>query len=575
MSRTINFLKVLVLFLLILSFSLAANTVNAANAGSGGVDSIHINQVGYRPEMTKIVIVNSPEQEVSSFQIIDVSTGETVYTSELTGPKFDDATGDTVYQGDFSELEEEGQYLIRVDELGESFQFNISDNVYEELRRGLLKAFYYQRCGDELLPEYAGEWAQGPCHLDDAYLWTDQDQYIDTTGGWHDAGDYGKYSGPGANAVAHLLLSYELYPEVFTDQLGINESGDQVPDVLNEARFKLEWLLKMQNSEGGVYHKVTTRNFAGMIKAEDSNAKRYVLPVSSSATGSFAAVMAMASRVYQPFDEDFSKEMLEAAEKSWEWLENHPNAKHFKNPQGVNTGEYGDWNDRDERYWAAVELYRLSGEDKYHEPLEQYMKYGGISLTDLGWQNLGGFGTISYLMMDEELRIEETYDELKDELLTTADRLVRNSGYDGYRLAMNNSDYYWGSNGGLMNKAAILIIANELEENQDYIDLAASHFHYLLGKNALSQSYVTGYGDKPIMNPHHRPSEAFDVGVPVPGLVAGGPNKNFQDNTIKAYVSSDTPPARVFVDKMGSYSTNEITIYWNSPAVFVSTYFAR
>jgi len=509
--------------------------------------------------------------------LIRYSDGEIVFEGNTSTEAINDAsTGDTVFFADFSEFQEQGRYFLSVEGVGRSHDFLIDTYVYRDLTDALLKFMYFQRCGVELLPTHAGAWARQACHLNDGYVLAETEYFKETIGGWHDAGDFGKYTVPKAVTLAGLLMAYEFFPSAFEHDLNIPESGNNIPDILDESMFALDWLLKMQDEQtGGVHHKLSTKNFPGFIMPHADHARRYITPVSPTATGTFAAIMALASRIYADIDNEFAKEALKAAESAWQWLVSNPDAPNYVNPPGVNTGEYGDWNNADERYWAAVELYRTTGESKYHEFVLANHNTGNFEKFELGWQSVAGFGSISYLFMDDTKQNEGLSLQLKNELILDAEHFVRMSGFNGYRISLSQDDYFWGSNMLVMNRAIHLIVAYLLKPNDEFAQTAHDHLHYLLGRNALSQSFVTGFGGNPIMNPHHRPSGADTVKDPVPGMVAGGPNSRLQDPTAQQMLTVGMPPARAFVDHEGSWSTNEVTTYWNSPAVFVSAFFSK
>ncbi len=549
-----------------------------------GQGMIHINQVGYVPGATKVAIINSQRFEFQQFHVIRTDIDEIVYTGQVTGkqgaddattaPILDSSSGDFVYRADFSAWTEPGTYVIEVPAYGRSHPFVIGDQVYTDVKQALLKNLYYQRCGMELVEAHAGVYTHAQCHQELARLYDQPDVAIDVTGGWHDAGDYGRYVAPGANAAAALLLAYERFPDRFQDTINIPESGNGVPDLLNEVRYELEWLLRMQDTDsGGAYHKVTGRSFEGFIMPEYDHNELVVLPVSPTATGDLAAVMAMASRIYNAYDHGFSIRALAAAEQAWAWLLANPDAAGYRNPPDIVTGEYGDSNSLDERFWAAVELYKTTGKTIYHEYVKE--NYNKVNKLGLGWTDMSGFGTLSYLFMNDAQQDAEAYAALKAALLKEADQMVDRASRDGYLIPMSSADYGWGSNMNVMNKAVLLIAAYELQANEPYIETAESLFHYLLGRNALDKSYVSGFGSNPMMHPHHRPSGADGIVEPIPGLVSGGPNRSIQDPTAEEFLSENKFPARGYIDHEGSWSTNETTIYWNAPAVFVAGYLDR
>ncbi|MBQ4899142.1 glycoside hydrolase family 9 protein [Paenibacillus sp. Marseille-P2973] len=530
-----------------------------------------VDQIGYPLNAKKSVISAGKS---GTFEVIHSVTGKPVFQGE-TGPlQPDEAAGTAVCSGDFSALAEPGSYYVSLgDEI--SAPFVIADNPYKELHQGLLKAFYLFRCGCDLSEEYAGPWSHAACHLADGTVYDDPEVKLNSTGGWHDAGDYGQYTGPGAKAVADLLLAFELNPQAFRSPLPIPETDGITPDVLHECRYELEWLFKMQDDRtGGAFHKLTTKQFPALnVMPEDDLADLYFLPVSATATGCLAGVMAMASRVYRPFDEVFADRCLEAAKRAWQWLLDHPEVPGFKNPQDIGTGEYGDEQDLDERYWAAAELFRTTGDETYHTHFkalaaQQFPKY------ELGWADMGGYGTFAYLLQDSAKGDNALLNWLKDGLLEEADKLAAISTADGYGISLTSADYIWGSNMVVMNRAMLLLIAYHLSGNDKYEAMALDHIHYLMGRNPLDISYVTGYGDRPVMHPHHRPSVGDSVAAPVPGLVAGGPNRGLNDDCMMEHLQGKAP-AECFIDDELSYAGNEVTIYWNSPAVFVVSHFVK
>ncbi|WP_410771677.1 glycoside hydrolase family 9 protein [Fontibacillus sp. BL9] len=533
--------------------------------------SLSVNQVGYPLHGEKCVISAGKE---GTFEVINSDTGEVAYRGETGHSQFDESAGTELCAGDFSALTAPGSYYVRLGD-AVSAPFQLSDNPYAELHRGLLKAFYLFRCGCDLDETYAGPWKHKACHLADGTVYDDPGQKLDSTGGWHDAGDYGQYTVPGAKAVADLLLAYEFYPRTFASQLPIPESDGVMPDVLHECRYELEWLFKMQDDKtGGAFHKLTTKQFPDLnVMPEDDLADLYFLPVSATATGCFAGVMAMASRVYRQFDGSFADRCLKAAKAAWQWLLDHPETPGFKNPQDVSTGEYGDGQDLDERYWAAAELFRTTGDESYHLQFkalaaQQFPKY------ELGWADMGAYGSIAYLIGDSAMSDQTLYSQLKEGLLAEAYKLVAISSADGYGISLTPADYIWGSNMVVMNRAMLLLIAFRLTGNTQFEDIAIHHVHYLMGRNPLDLSYVTGFGDRPVMHPHHRPSVGDNVAAPVPGLVAGGPNRGLNDDCMMEHLQGKAP-AQCFIDDELSYAGNEVTIYWNSPAVFVVSHFVK
>ena len=461
-------------------------------------------------------------------------------------------------------------------------------------------------CGMELTEEYAGPYVHKACHTGKAQLWEDPATELEATGGWHDAGDYGRYITAGACALAHLLYAYRMYPESSEKSVNIPESGNGVPDVLNECRYELEWFLKMQRADGGVYHKLTTAHHAPFVMPEEDVAQLYVLPVSSMATADFAAVCALAAGIYCDFDKEFSGRLGKAAKKAYQWLKANPEFLGFRNPEGCGTGEYGEWSDFSNRFWAAAELYSLTGEKKYHEDLEGLFSEGKFPLMALGYAEVGGFGVLAYLL-SKQGKSWDLMSRFFGEIVKNAAQRVRISEECGYGVSMLEWEYGWGSNMGVMQQGMLFAIADYFglgakvkaaaktiglppkwrrpdepespceqgpreERGWSMRDHAAAQLDYLLGCNALGVSYVTGNGENAYNYPHLRPAQADGIEASMPGMVSGGPNRHRQDHKAMEVIPEGMPAMKCFADEYESYSLNEITIYWNSPAVFTLAY---
>lgn len=542
-----------------------------ATTGSA-VRSITVNQVGYPIDAAKVAYFTNASG--GTFEVIDVNKDAIVYRGEVGDAAQDAASGASVAAGDFSDIEAPGTYQIKYQDQ-RSAPFQISELPYQELHRGLVKAFYFYRCGTELTEEFAGPFTHKACHTSEGIVHGDPSRRRDGNGGWHDAGDYGKYTGPGAKAVADLLLAYEFYPEAFRQTIPLPETDGVMPDVLHECKWELDWLFKMQDDHGGCFHKLTTLRFPGYVMPEDDTADLYFMPVSATATGDFAGVMAMAARIYKPFDEAYAARCLEAARRAWEWLAANPDVPGFKNPSDVFTGEYGDKVDTDERYWAAAELYRTTGEASYHEAFKKLAAKEFPKYT-LGWADMGGYGTIAYLFGGADKAETELYEKLVDGLRKEADALIDLCMNDGYSVALKQSDYIWGSNMVLMNNAMLLLVAYQMFEDEVLEAAALEQVHYMMGRNVLDISYVTGFGDRAYNDPHYRPGVADGIDQAVPGFVAGGPNTGLQDDAMREHLAGKgLAPAACYVDHMDSYAGNEVTIYWNSPAVFALSHWVK
>lgn len=516
---------------------------------------ININQLGYKTDSKKVAVIRGEAGATAS--VVNADSGEAVYTGNVSAAIDNKSAKETNYQFDFSSVTTPGKYYIECDGIEDtSYTFEISDNPYGNLLDDSIRMLYLQRCGTEIVDEKFGHKA---CHTSTATIYG-TNETIDVSGGWHDAGDYGRYVVAAAKAVADILYAYQADPTAYSDNIGIPESGNGTADVLDEVRYELEWMLKMQAADGGVYHKVSCDTFPGYVMPEKETRPLIVMPKSTTATADFAASMAMAYEFYKDVDASFAEKCLDAAKKAYEWAKANPSVT-YTNPADVVTGEYGDRNPKDELYWAAAQMYRATGEASYladAEAVSDKLKAG------LDWSTVGDYGNIALLTMDGIDKESSAYTKAKSLVISQADGLAEIAAEQAYGVAAES--YHWGSNMTIANYGIILAQAYKLTGEQKYLDAAQGQLDYLLGVNPLGTCFVTGYGTATPVAPHHRPSMA--VGAPMKGMLVGGVNQNLEDNAALAYCA-DAAPAKCWVDNAESYSTNEITIYWNSPLTYL------
>jgi endoglucanase len=527
---------------------------------------IQVNQLGYRPDDSKVAVFRGEDID-TSFAVVDTTSGETVFEGTLEAAQTNKNTRENESQADFSALTTPGTYKVVGEKCGESYEFEIGEDVYDEAFDAVVKMLYLQRCGEELPEEYAGDYAHAVCHDSGAVISeSTSGATIDVSGGWHDAGDYGRYVVSGAKAVADIMLAYESNPDAFSDAAGIPESGNGTPDILDEAKYELDWLLKMQDSAtGGVYHKVTCANFPETVMPEDETDQLIVSPISNCATGDFAAVMAMAARVYQDIDSKYADTCLAAAQKAVAYLEKNENGTGFVNPEDIVTGEYGDTDDSDERFWAYAELFKTTGNVDYEKTLaaaEVPIMHDG-----LGWQNVSTYGGYAYLTSDYT---NKTYAEtVREKMQTAVEKVAKSAAEDTYQCSLKKQ-YPWGSNMSIANNGVLLLMFDEINGTTQYENLAKAQMDYLLGNNANSYCFVTGFGSLSPQQPHHRPSQVVDKAMA--GMLVGGADSSLEDPYAQATLSG-TAPAKCYVDNVQSYSCNEVTVYWNSPLIYLMSAF--
>jgi endoglucanase len=462
-------------------------------------------------------------------------------------------------------------------------KFRIARNVYYAPFFDALRSYTLGRSGIAIDDPITGlKHAAG--HLQDAEAQLDIDHphapagtKIDVSGGWYDAGDFGKYVTPGAVTVAQLLLAYELHPEKFTvGQLkfpaGFESDMPGLPDALAEAKYELDWLLKMQRPDGAVYHKVSGLAWPGMIRPEEDTQPRYVFGMSTYGTGMFAGATAMAARIYQPFDADYAGRLLEAAERAWRFLEANPQPVFQTSERQDNgSGPYDKYTDEDDRLWAAAELLKTTGDPRY-------AAYIGEKLSNpltrdpiiIGWGSSLSLGQFAYATA--EAADPALKEAVKQKLVKAADDIVGRIGRDGYRYSLTSNEYSWASAKNGMAKAQLLLLANELEPKEAYVHGALDQLHYTLGRNAVGTTYLTGSGTEMPDHPHNR--MIVSTGTYIPGLLVGGPNKFGGDPELdKLLERTSPPPAKAYLDLTGSWASNEYAIDYNAPLVFVLTWF--
>lgn len=538
---------------------------------------IFINQEGYKTDLPKIFYTNFV---ANNFDVVEVETGSTFFSTNLQLINSNDpATGMTIRKGDFSSLNRNGNYFIRLNTNDTSYHFSINGNVFDNLYSKSLKSFYFQRCGSQLFFTHAGQYQRNTCHTGDAFFHssTGQSGFKFSRGGWHDAGDYGKYIVNAGISVATLLMAYEYFPSYFNnDDLNIPESNNGIPDILDEAKYEVQWFLTMQDSDGAVYFKVTKEQFEPFVMPSQDSGMRYIYQKSTTATGDFIAVLARFYRVYKSYDSAFANTCLNAAINGWNWLSNQisivpPGG--FHNPPGTSTGEYGDNNDYDERLWAAAELFEATGDQSYKDYYEFNYNTAGLFNSTMGWQNVRTLAHITYLFSNQTNANSTIKSELRTSLNSYCLTLLNKVNTNGFGVSINPGEYFWGSNSQVLNNAVLFILSHTKNNNPDFLSAALTQMNYSVGSNAHNISFVTGCGKTYPMHPHHRPSEVDGIVEPIPGLIVGGPNQYLNDPVLQQHFNQNTPPALCYIDDVGSYASNEVAINWNAPLVFVSGYF--
>ncbi|MGV3557882.1 glycoside hydrolase family 9 protein [Larkinella arboricola] len=551
--------------------------------------TIRLNQIGFYPNAAKIAIVVG--DAAGEFQVTTPDLKKVVFTGTLSAARQNVISGKTARTADFSGLKTAGTFVVVVPGVGHSYPFEIKNDVHRAVAIGSLKGFYYQRISIDLPPRYAGAWSRPAGHVqEDTHVLVhpsavspgrSEGTVLSSPRGWYDAGDYNKYIVNSGITVGTLLSLYEDFPQ-FCQQFEINipESGNKIPDLLDESLWNLRWMLTMQDpADGGVYHKLTNPRFDGMIMPDKANKERYVVQKSVTAALDFAAVMAQAGRIFKPFSRELpglADSCVTAAVRAWEWARKNPNQLYRQNEinkkfdPDVLSGEYGDRDASDEWIWAAAELYVTTRDDAYYKAVNLFPDEK-MPLPSWAQVRLLGYYTLARFEKNLSPLARKDLPKLKKQLIGFADGLIQDVDKQAYQTVMGKSaqDYIWGSSAVAANQGVALIQAYRLTSDKKYLRNALTNFDYLLGRNATGYCFVTGFGDKQVMNPHHRPSVADGIEAPVPGLLSGGPNGNApKQDKCAGYTASSAD--EMFIDSSCSYASNEIAINWNAPLVYLA-----
>ena len=541
---------------------------------------IRLNQVGYLPNEQKYVVIDQIDPQ--NRLLVKNEKGNVVCKPKVVRKAKSIMSGKMRYIVELSEIKTPGKYTIQLDKYRSSF--NISENAFHNLATSSLKAFYLIRSGIDISSKYAGIYARRCGHPDTAVIVhpsaassaVPTGTIISSPYGWYDAGDYNKYTVNSAYSIGLMLAVYEQNKDYFAKlNTNIPESNNTTPDILDEMMFNLKWLLTMQDpSDGGVYHKLTTPRFENFIMPDKCHQPRYVVAKSVTGTLDFAACMAQAARLIQGNKDypDFSSKAREAAIKAYEWAKKNPDAFYKqrdinnKFKPSISTGEYGDFRCNDEMFWAATELYRLTGISQYKEDAERLKP---PFFTNSSWGMVSDLGLFSWISSNDPEMRAKSLSMLKkycDNQIADVDKSDFQSPFGSRKF-----DFGWGCLGGNCCFPAIaMLYADKYIDSGKYKKYAIENIDYLLGRNATGYCYVTGFGHLSPMHPHHRISASDGIDAPMPGLLVGGPNPGQQDKAEGNLVYPSNYPDESYLDQTESYASNEIAINWNANLVGIS-----
>ena len=578
------------------------------------------NQVCYFPKRAKKATLLSDSSKPVDFEVIDES-GKTVYEGKSTPFGHDKDSDDEVHIIDFTDLDKEGTYHIEAEDGSESRDFEIcGSETYSSLLYDSLNYFYQNRSGIEIESDFissgeASELARAAGHpkdmaeIEQTWGYSGSSGSIDVTGGWYDAGDHGKYVVNGGFSLWLMQNQYETALKYgFEDAYGdgtmlLPENTNGTPDLLDEARWEMEWMLKMivESGEykGMAYHKAHDEKWTALgIAPADDDMKRIVKPPTTAATLNLAACGAQAARLWKDYDSDFAEQCLTAAKNAFAAAKKHPEM-YAPLDESIGGGAYGDTDVEDEFCWAALELFITTGDEDYYDEATENKFFldvpqtlgGGESVDTVGsfdWGNTGGLATLSAALNTDKFDKGDA-EIIQEAIVSAADNFISLEENQGYgvpygqsKLSYNDSDegYIWGSNSFVTDNAIVIAYAYLLTKDESYLDGAIGGMDYILGRNAMDYSYVTGYGTHAIEYPHHRYwARQIDETFPKApnGVMCGGPNSGMQDPWVQGsgWKKGEIPPQKCYLDNIEAWSVNECTINWNASLAWLAGFTAQ
>ena len=588
----------------------------AACAQDAPLSPVRLNQIGLLPDGAKRAIVPHRSREPLAWRLSD-GAGAVRASGRTRVFGADRFSGEHVHQIDFGAFAVAGSgYRLRVDG-ADSRPFAIRAGAYGPLARDALAYFYHNRAGTPIEARFAGgaQWARPAGHPSEKATclsgadpkgnrWPGCDYALDVTGGWYDAGDHGKYVVNGGVSLWTLLNLYERrlhakMPPAFADGAAtIPESGNGVDDLLDEARWQMEFMLRMQAPRGAVatvpvkvkrsvpglrftridaggmaHHKVADEKWTGLPTAPHlDREKRQLFPPSTAATLNLAATAAQCARVWRTIDPAFAARCLAAATRAWAAAARNPEVYAIADHPG--SGGYGDDELSDEFYWAAAELFVTTSGPEYRRALLASPHFRARQAAEFGWPNVATPGTISLALVPNALPATEIA-RLRLTLRRAADAFLADARKVGYAIPYAPAAYPWGSTSSILNRAIVLALAHDFTGAPRYRDGVIDAADFILGRNPLDQSFVSGHGARPLRNPHHRFwARQLDPAYPPPppGALSGGPNDSAMSDEVAAGLKGKCAPQTCWRDDIRAFSLNEVAINWNAPLAWVAAF---
>ncbi|MEN9500997.1 MAG: hypothetical protein RI964_282 [Pseudomonadota bacterium] len=529
---------------------------------------IAVNQAGYLPHEPKRAIVVYPHSQDPVELVIANTNMVLKKLTPMTLQKTKE--GVTLQWLDFSSVQIAGQYFLRQGD-SQSPTFTIGEDVYDTAVWLLQRSYYLQRCG-VVLQDTITHLEHAACHTTQAYYARSDavnkaEDMHDVTGGWHDAGDFGKYMATATVTVNRLMSLYLMQPARYQDgDLYIPESSNGKPDLLDEVAYELEWMLKMQRMDGAVYRKVSGTQWVSERKPEEDTAQQYIFGTSSPETAKFTSSMALAARVFREVSPADASRYRTAAENAWAWLEKHPvmevdwqksddngSGKYLSSETDTETSlEFDD----DDRLAAAIELYLTTNKTTYRDFIQKNVTDIPYNLFE--WKDASSLSLWHLLTFDHSDALLSLRSVVKTRLLDRARQAL--AQVQQCPLHMANHRFLWGSNKMLAEEGITLLHAWYYTKDPDYFAAALDQVDFLLGRNPFALSFVTSIGEQAVKTPVHLFGTAIQRTIP--GLLVGGPNIIGQDNIVP-----QNQGVMSYVDNPRAYSVNEYAIDYNASLI--------
>jgi endoglucanase len=550
---------------------------------NGPIPAIVVDQFGYLTKSKKVAVIRSPEVGYDSFAgfahgktyaLIQLPTGKIVKTASPTawnGGTTDQTSGDKAWWFDFSEIEAPGKYaVVDLDNGVRSPDFSIGEHVYKDVMKHVLRAFFYQRAGFEKKPEFSGKaWADNASHLgrgqdSESRPWQEHEKWVsnpftksqmkDLRGGWYDAGDFNKYTSWAARYIIVQLHAYEEHPQAFSDDYGIPESGNGIPDILDEVKWGLDWLIRMQNTDGSI---LCVQGLEGASPPSDAKGASYYGPPTTSATLMGAAAFAYASKFLASRAESdlqqYGEDLKKRATAAWNWATANPNVLYYNNDDSKQPGSKGLASGQQEmsetdrlqaQFEAANYLFEMTGDEQYKSFADTHYEV----LLPQGEPSMWEVDALDSLLYYARLPGATSYvaKAIRERILPDLSRAS-----EAFELSLRQGDpyrapigqYTWGSNKGKAMQARLYQLAALYNTNpglsETALGAASEYVHYIHGVNPLGLVYLTNMA---LAGASHSAATMFhywfangtrwqrvtdQLPGPPPGFLVGGPNPQF------------------------------------------------